>query len=328
MNPRTLLILAGLVAALAVLPCAAPPAAADSTLSSVTIARRAYYPLTQVAAKLGMRCRVSGDTCELIAKDNRKLVFTHDKRKAVINGIAVTLDFAAVKRGNQFYISVSDYSHLLNPLYNKSCLKGKRPRIIVIDPGHGGKDQGAAGAASLEKHLALSISRRLRDQLRKRGYTVYLIRETDVKVELADRAAKARKLKADIFISIHMNAAKSSQVRGVETYSITPKGAPSSGDTKASMSYCRGYAMTDNSAALAFSVQSEIIRTLKLTDRGVKRARFKVLTENTAPSILVECGFISNAADEALLRNSRHQEKLAEAIANGVDKYARRLPVK
>ena len=319
---------AGLLAALTLLPCTAPKATADSTLSSVTIEKRAYYPLRQVAAKLGMRCKYDGSNCELIAKDNRKLVFTHDKRKAVINGIAVTLDFAAVKRGNQFYISVSDYNHLLNPLFNKSCLKGKRPRIIVIDPGHGGKDQGAAGSASLEKNLALAISKRLRDRLRKKGYTVYLTRETDIKVELAERAAKARRLNADLFISIHMNAAKSSQVRGVETYSITPKGAPSSSDTKASMPYCRGYAMTDNSAALAFSVQSEIIRTLKLTDRGVKRARFKVLTENTAPGILVECGFISNAADEALLRSIRHQERLAEAIANGIDKYARRLPVK
>ncbi len=305
-----------------------PLQAATSKFVTTTINKRPYYQLSQAANKLGLRYKASGNKCELIGKDNRKLVFTHNKRSASINGVAVSLDFAVVKYKSKFYLSVSDYKYLIDPLYNKSCLKGKRPKIIVIDAGHGGKDQGAAGKKSVEKTLALSISRKLRDKLRRMGYTVYMTRDTDVKIELADRAAKARKLKADVFVSIHMNAATNSSVRGVETYALTPPGAPSSSDTKSAMPSCNGYPMAKNSTALAFSVQSQIVRTMKVTDRGMKRARFKVLTENTAPGILVECGFISNQSEENQLRSAAHQDKLATAIASGIDKYAKRLPVR
>lgn len=302
--------------------------AAANKFAISTIYKKPYYHLSQVAAKLGLKYTASGEKCELVGKDGRKLIFAHNKRSASINGVNVVLDFAVIKYKSGFYLSVSDYKYLIDPLYNKNCLQGKRPKIIVIDAGHGGRDQGAAGLKSLEKNLALSISRRLRDKLRHMGYTVYMTRDTDVKIELAERAAKARRLKADVFVSIHMNAAANKSVRGVETYALTPPGAPSSADTKSAMPTCRGYAMAKNSTALAFSVQSQIVRSMIVNDRGLKRARFKVLTENTAPGILVECGFISNTQDETLLCSVSHQDKLAAAIASGIDKYAKRLPTR
>lgn len=170
--------------------------------------------------------------------------------------------------------------------------------LIIIDPGHGGKDSGAVGPTGLkEKDVTLNIALRLGEVLQAKGIEIVYTRSTDVFVELSDRAAKANKLKADYFVSIHTNSATSSSAGGTETYIYVEDGK------------------TDK---LAQSVQTELNKLNNLLDRGVKKADFAVLRETAMPAILVEVAFISNKNEENLLRDSNFLQQTAEGVANGI----------
>lgn len=170
--------------------------------------------------------------------------------------------------------------------------------LIVIDPGHGGNDPGAIGANGLkEKDITLDIALRLGGILQTRGVEVIYTRSIDVFVALNERANKANQLKADYFISIHVNSASSSNARGTEAYIYRADGR------------------TDK---LAERVQKELTKVNELVDRGVKKGDFAVLRETNMPAILIEVAFISNKDEEALLRQPSFLEKTATGIANGI----------
>ena len=118
-----------------------------------------------------------------------------------------------------------------------------------------------------------------------------------------------------------MNAAGNRSVRGVETFALTASGSPSSGSEKAEYNIYPGNGAGCNSVALAWHVQNNLIRNTGSNDRGVKHARFVVLRETRCPAILIECGFISNRSEEALLATPAYQEKLAYSIARGIYDY-------
>lgn len=178
---------------------------------------------------------------------------------------------------------------------------------IVLDPGHGDYDSGSIGAkGTLEKDIALDVTLKLGKVLERKGMKVIYTREddtvfsTDINEDLIARANIANKNSADLFISIHLNCCDSPEVSGTETYY---------------------HPASTSGKALAEKVQSEIVKTRKLADRGVKADNFLVLRTSKAPAILVELGYISNSKDETILNNSRYQEILAKAIANGIVTY-------
>lgn len=177
---------------------------------------------------------------------------------------------------------------------------------IVIDPGHGGRDPGAIGPDGLrEKDIALAISKRLVAHLTPEIQAV-LTRASDKhlgaskKADLAARARLANQAQANCFISIHCNSAGNSVATGIETFALGPGG---------------------QGEKLARFIQAELIRETELADRGVKFANFKVLRDTAMPAVLAELGFVSNPAEEKLLRNPIWQDKAAQAIAKGVRAY-------
>jgi N-acetylmuramoyl-L-alanine amidase len=166
------------------------------------------------------------------------------------------------------------------------------PYRIVIDPGHGGADPGAAANGLIEKELNLEVALRLRDlldldtadMLGGGEWDVRLTRVSDVTVSLADRVLLANNWPADRFVSIHHNAFTSSAANGTETFSFA------SGTT---------------SAGLRDRVQEELLLGLGLADRGSKTANFYVLRETTMPAALSEGGFLTSPIDAAVLRPRR-----------------------
>lgn len=171
---------------------------------------------------------------------------------------------------------------------------------IVIDPGHGGRDPGAVGPTGVqEKVVTLAVARKL-EEILCRNFLVKMTRENDGTVSLTRRCDIANSWRADIFVSIHCNAFRKRTAKGTETY-------------------C--YPGSIKGRELAIAVQKELVKTLKLPDRGVKEARFFVLRKTVMPAILVELGFISNLKEESLLENPAFQEKAALAIANGIYFY-------
>ncbi|MEM9264139.1 MAG: DUF3747 domain-containing protein [Cyanobacteria bacterium P01_F01_bin.13] len=174
--------------------------------------------------------------------------------------------------------------------------------LVMIDPGHGGRDPGAVGRNGLlEKDINISISRRLQQTLKQRGYNAILTRTQDIELDLQPRVDIAERANATIFVSIHSNAISLSrpEVNGLETYYY------SSG---------RG---------LARSIHSSVLRSTDLRDRGVRQARFYVLRNTSMPAVLVETGFVTGSEDAARFRSAAAREQIADAIAQGIIDYLR-----
>ena len=171
---------------------------------------------------------------------------------------------------------------------------------ICIDAGHGGHDPGAVNGSIYEKNIALSIALLLDEKLRKQGFNTVLTRDNDEFVELTDRCKIANKNKCDLFISIHLNAGNSA-ASGIETLI---------------------YKNSRVNSAVAECIQTRLINSTGAVDRGIKeRPDLCVLRETSMPAVLIETGFISNAAELKRLSNAAYQNKMATLIAKSLCTY-------
>ncbi len=184
------------------------------------------------------------------------------------------------------------------PVSNRVNGPSLRGLTIVVDAGHGGGDTGARGRFSLEKDHTLDISRRLKSNLQARGATVLMTRDRDVKPELQDRVSFANARRADLFVSVHINASPNPASSGTQTFYYTA-----------------------NSQSLAREVQKELQKATGRPNRGITQRRFVVVRYTNMPSILTETAFISNPKEEALLRDPNFRERVARGIAQGLANY-------
>jgi len=219
---------------------------------------------------------------------------------------------------------------------------GLKTKRVVVDAGHGGKDTGAIGPRGVrEKDLTLAIARRVGARLKSLGFEVVMTRKGDAFVSLDERTRIANEARADLFVSIHCNAARRRKLEGVETWTLNvssnryaarlaafenAEADRTVSDLRLILADLATKANASDARDLAQSVQSSLVRTLRsrvgpVRDHGVKQALFYVLLGTRMPSILVETGFISNPAEEARLKSARFQEGTAEAIARGVKEY-------
>ncbi|GAB6100190.1 hypothetical protein JCM16358_20690 [Halanaerocella petrolearia] len=177
-----------------------------------------------------------------------------------------------------------------------------RRKKIVIDAGHGGLDPGAIGPSGVqEKVVNYQMSKKVNQLLKQEGFRTKMARRGDKFHTLSNRANQANNWSADLFVSIHANSNSNSRVNGTSTYA-------------------HWYASEEN-WALAWYVQSELIKRIGLEDDGLKAANFAVLRETDMPSILVETAFLSNPREERLLSNSSFQNQVAKGIVAGIKKY-------
>jgi len=216
-------------------------------------------------------------------------------------------------------------------------------KVIVIDPGHGGAENGATGPSGLkEKDVTLDLARRLEALLEREGVTVLLTRDDDRLVPLDDRTAVANHNKAELFVSIHLNASRGTKAIGAETYFLSPDATDDEARTLAALenkAYQGGgtaaagamdpglelilWDLAQNrylgeSSRLAESVQREMNALVGTRDRGVRQAPFRVLMGATMPAILVEVGFVSNAEEEARMKDDATKDKIAQALARAI----------
>ncbi|WP_298051331.1 N-acetylmuramoyl-L-alanine amidase [uncultured Campylobacter sp.] len=223
--------------------------------------------------------------------------------------------------------------------------KSTKGKLIVIDPGHGGSDSGAVGNGLKEKNIVLATSKKLGALLQKRGYRVLYTRSTDVFINLRSRTAFAAKRNADMFISIHANAAPNasaaSKMSGVETFFLSPARSERSknaaalenkGDLEDMNTFSKQTFLNFlnrekiiSSNKLAIDIQSYMLSSVKKSfssrDGGVREAPFWVLVGATMPAVLVEMGYITHPQEGKNLGKSAYQDRIAQGIANGVDAY-------
>jgi N-acetylmuramoyl-L-alanine amidase len=215
---------------------------------------------------------------------------------------------------------------------------------IVLDPGHGGGDEGSKPRRGLaEKEITLDIARRLRGRLAAAGFEVSLTRESDERVLLRERARLAKERHADLFVSIHVNWFVDGRAnRGIETYFLGAADDPyvsrlastenlesgySMGDVKRLMESVYSDFRQDQSRALAASVQRRLVRSVRelspeVADRGVKSAPFLVLVETEMPAILAEVSSLSNEEEALLLADGAYRDRLAQALFEGIQSYS------
>lgn len=184
---------------------------------------------------------------------------------------------------------------------------GREPFVLVVDAGHGGNDQGAAGRRSLEKDINLKVARRVCKRIRKKckGVEVIQTRPDDEFVTLDDRAGMANFFGADLFISIHSNSARG-WAEGTETF-IHPS--------------ARG----SRSERMARLIEQEYVKHGRKS-RGVKTANFAVLRGTRMPAVLTELGFISNRREERFMKSRKGQKRLARSISDAFVRYRNSLP--
>jgi N-acetylmuramoyl-L-alanine amidase len=211
-------------------------------------------------------------------------------------------------------------------------------RTIVIDPGHGGSNIGAQGpAGTLEKQLTLQLARTLRSQLQSRlPVRVVLTRNEDAELPLDTRVAVANQQKADLFISLHLNASPGHSAQGAETYFLNLVASDERAAQAARDENAAGDPLTDlqlilwdlaqshhmaESQRLAALIQEELNEALELRNRGVKQAPFRVLMGAAMPAVLVELGFLSNPREEERLLDPLYRSRLADALVDAVSRY-------
>jgi N-acetylmuramoyl-L-alanine amidase len=198
---------------------------------------------------------------------------------------------------------------------------------VCLDPGHGGKDPGNEEGRRQEKEYALLLAREVRERLTAAGLKTTLTRNGDSFVPLSDRPEIARQRDADLFVSLHFNAAIAEKdvVQGVEVYCLTPAGASSTnarGDP-ADTGVFTGNRCDAKNMLLAYQIQKAMVIKLPAEDRGVKRARFAVLRTARVPAVLIEAGFMSHPAESKNIFNAEYRRQLARAIADGILAYKR-----
>ncbi|MDO4161521.1 MAG: N-acetylmuramoyl-L-alanine amidase [Pseudomonadota bacterium] len=272
-----------------------------------------------------------------------KLASAQNFKDNIGNKHIVTNDTKFVPQDNK---SDSGWFNFGSQDNNTSGKAAKRKRIIVLDPGHGGKDPGAIGAygKTYEKNITLAMGKELKEILQRKGYTVYLTRSTDVFIPLRQRIKIAQKYKADLFMSLHADSARNRQAKGLSVYTLSDRasdaeaaalaerenkadiigGVDLGGNTKEVNDILISLSQTDSrnkSSKYAAYLVNEMAKCVSLVKNTHRFAGFAVLKAPDIPSALLEMGYLSNKTEEANLKTQAYRKKLANSAANAIDKY-------
>jgi N-acetylmuramoyl-L-alanine amidase len=208
----------------------------------------------------------------------------------------------------------------------KSNTSLNSPRVtVVIDAGHGGKDNGATGHGLVEKNLTLDIAVRLEKLLQSLGFPTVMTRTDDRFFSLPQRTAMANDVSDSIVLSLHFNHDRDSSSNGVETFYAKQKAAPEAEWAWVGF-FAKPEAPSDNGEVLAGFVQSALARRMQVNNRGIKPSALYMVRHTRAPAALIESGFLSNPFEARLLANPEYRERIAFAIAEGVMAYQKSLP--
>jgi len=285
-----------------------------------------------------------------IKRGQNELILRPNSRYALLNGKSVKLTNPIAYRSGAAYIPVKSAMMISRDIFTlepKPQPEAIRYRIetVVIDPGHGGKDPGATSRFGVrEKDLVLDVSKRLKRQLQKAGVNATMTRNKDIFIPLTKRAKIANDKNADLFISVHANAARYSRARGFEVFYLSEatddKARAMAAAENASLEFEEKKNMKEKdistkttvwdlklkesrreSKELAYYICNITSDGLGMKKRGVKGARFVVLKGATMPAVLVEIGFITNKREASKLKKSNFREKIAKAVSDSILTY-------
>lgn len=247
--------------------------------------------------------------------------------ECLMNGVKFVFCNSVETSGDQVYVSRMDLAKLIDPVLRPNFIKNAGDfHTVILDAGHGGKDPGATNSIGTEATYNLKVAERVKSQLQAQGFKVVMTRDTDHYLTLQERVNLANAVKENaVYVSIHFNSGGRGAARGIETFTLSPPGVAH---------YGRGFVPADNqertgnehdsaNIALATSVHGSILRRLQTHtfDRGIKRARFSVLSGVRHPAILLEGGFMTHPYEARLIANESYQNAIASGIVEAIAKY-------
>ena len=293
----------------------------SATLKSPSVA------ISKIADRFGfVSYNVRGKQITLRGKFN-VLEMEGNSRRASFNNVDFWLSGPPTHRWGHWVMLQNDVDKMLTPLLNPSAaVKNEGYRVIVLDPGHGGKDKGANDLRRgiQEKQVALELAKDTRNILKRYNIDVRLTRWQDIDLKLNDRFRYAAQVHADLFVSIHLNSAKNSTASGIETYILPPAGCPITASSKVKRNDITCFPGNRHDGAnmvLGYMLQKSLLKYTRAGDRGVRRSRFQILKHAPCPATLVECGFISNRKEREKLMNPEYRGRIAKALAEGIIAY-------
>jgi N-acetylmuramoyl-L-alanine amidase len=287
---------------------------------------REYVPLESVKRFYNFNKLTRSGKSILLESPKVEMRLTSGGHECLMNGVKFVFTHKVVEIGGRPHVSRVDLAKLIDPVLRPRFIKNAGDfRTVILDPGHGGHDPGATNPLGTESRYNLRLAQRIKPMLESRGYRVVMTRDTDRFLSLQQRVDLANAVGGKaIYISIHFNAG-GSHARGIETFTLSPPGVSH---------YGRGLIASDNqmragnhqdsaNIALATSVHGSVLRRLgnHTFDRGIKRARFTVLSGIRHPAILFEGGFMSHPREARLIDNDAYQNALANGIVDAVVKY-------
>lgn len=299
-----------------------------------------YVSVRDIAKRYGLKVAWTKPRVEMTLSDARgpRVVFEKDQRDFHLEGARVFLGELTFISGDDLWVTKLDVIKTVAPLVAPAdhiAFLPAPPKIIMIDPGHGGTDPGKQNARLKldEKDMALDVGLRLKKILELRGFRVLMTRSTDKRfsnspsVDLPWRAELANKENADLFVSIHFNAVdrEPDRVSGTETYVMTPQFQLSTQpeqDRAMVKEQYQGNHQDAANAVLGFQLHRQLVADLKSSDRGYKRYRLAVLRPLNCPGVLVEAAYLSNDAEARRVATPEFRAQCAESIAEGISNYA------
>jgi N-acetylmuramoyl-L-alanine amidase len=305
---------------------AKPEAKPNVDWQVIKVGPREYLSADNIAKFYGLLGNVDSTGKIVVLNNGRnQLQLTLNSREAVVNGVRNWLCFPVIAHDDKFLVSRIDLAKTIEPQLRPQMIQPKGLlKTVVLDPGHGGSDKGARSGLGTEKEFALDVARKLRPLLQAKGFKVILTRENDVFIPLHFRAHIANQTRDSIFVSIHFNGASNREATGFEIFSLTPRGAPSTGDDALALHFVNmqaGSPVDAQSFGLSAAVYHSMLGHLPEFDRGIKRARFAVLRHTKIPAILVEGGFLSETDNSKRVADPAWRAKFAEALSVGIENY-------
>jgi N-acetylmuramoyl-L-alanine amidase len=327
--------------------------ATREALSTYNLNGTAYLPLASLCGQRQINFDYDTFTrTATLSRDAHKINLRVGDDAVLVDGKAMHLKHPVDIYQGIVVVPYKFKEQVLDALFKKAYPPGKaifaayKIKKIVIDAGHGGDDPGAIGKTGLrEKDVTLDIAKELSSLLKSQGVEVVMTRSTDRFVPLASRVVIANNSHADLFLSIHANANRASFLNGFEVYYVSPSvddsaralSSAQNAEPDFESSCFASHSLNlkailwdliyTNSRAESIELARAICRTISrnLDTRvlGIKGARFQVLKGARMPAILVEIGFLSNYKEEGMLKNANYRQKVAEAIVQGIEGYAR-----
>lgn len=268
----------------------------------------------------------SGRTA-ILSNRSIQMTLTAGSQECIMNRVKFVFSYPVLEQAGQLLISRTDLAKLIDPVLRPAYISGSGNfRTVILDPGHGGKDPGSVNQYGTEASYNLNVALIVRDLLKHQGYQVIMTRSDNTFLTLNQRVAIANRYQNAIFVSIHFNSGGRGRASGIETFTLSPTGVAH---------YGRGHRASDNTIhqgnhqdsaniALATAIHGRAMERTKsanIFDRGIKRARFSVLTSIKHPAILLEGGFMSHPQEARLIHSSIYQRTIAMSIAEGITRF-------